>query len=106
MGALSSLLPCTCVLPDFSILLDIPGEGGGYLVYLVDGNMPVFRVSFSPLFPGTGYQSKDVFLEQVVKKGTFSLEQVIISAMLGLIFTVLSICPNLFNFLVDFAAIF
>ena len=31
----------------------------------------VFRVSFSPIFSRTGYQSKDVFLEQVVKKAHF-----------------------------------
>ena len=47
------------------------GGGGGYLVYLVDEDAPFFRVSFSPSFYGTGYQSKDVFLEQVVKKAHF-----------------------------------
>ena len=36
----------------------------GYLVYLVDGDVPFFRVSFSPIFSRTGYQSKDVYLEQ------------------------------------------
>ena len=78
-------------------------------VYLVDGDVPFFRtrirVTFSPIFPRAWYQSKDVFLELVVKKGTFSVEQASISAILGFIFTVLSICPNLLNFLVDFAAI-
>ena len=34
--------------------------------------MPFFRVSFSPFLSRTGYQSKDVFLEQVVKKAHFS----------------------------------
>ena len=34
--------------------------------------MLFFRVSFSPIFSRTGYQSKDVFLEQVVKKAHFS----------------------------------
>ena len=43
----------------------------GYFVYLVDGDVQVFRVSFSPIFSTTGYQSKDVFLEQVVKKAHF-----------------------------------
>ena len=43
-----------------------PG-GGGYLVYLSDGDVPFFRVSFSPIFPRTGYQKKANFLEQVVK---------------------------------------
>ena len=41
--------------------------GGGYLVYLSDGDVPFFRVSFSPIFPRTGYQKKANFLEQVVK---------------------------------------
>ena len=26
------------------------GPGGGYLVYLSDGDVPFFRVSFSPIF--------------------------------------------------------
>ena len=43
----------------------------GYLVYLVDGDVPFFRVSFSPIFSRAGYQSKEVFLEQVVKKAHF-----------------------------------
>ena len=43
-----------------------PG-GGGYLVYLTDGDVPFFRVSFSPIFSRTGYQKKANFLEQVVK---------------------------------------
>ena len=36
--------------------------------------MPFFRVSFSPIFSGTGYQNKASFLDQVVKtcqKGKF-----------------------------------
>ena len=33
-------------------------EGGGYLVYLSDGDVPFFRVSFSPIFSRTGYQKK------------------------------------------------
>ena len=46
-----------------------PGSrgGGGYLVYLTDGDVPFFRVSFSPIFSRTGYQKKANFLEQVVK---------------------------------------
>ena len=43
-----------------------PG-GGGYLVYLSDGDMAFFRVSFSPTFSRTGYQKKTNFLEQVVQ---------------------------------------
>ena len=46
--------------------LGIPGRGG-YLVYLSDGDVPFFRVSFSPIFSRTGYQKKASFLEQVVK---------------------------------------
>ena len=46
-------------------------RGGGYLVYLVDGDVPFFRVSFSQFFSRAGYQSKDVFLELVVKKAHF-----------------------------------
>ena len=42
-------------------------RGGGYLVYLSDGNVPFFRVSFSPIFSRTGYQKKANFPEQVVK---------------------------------------
>ena len=41
--------------------------GGGYLVYLSDGDVPFFRVSFSPIFSRTGYQKKASFLEQIVK---------------------------------------
>ena len=52
------------------MLADHPGSedpGGGYLVYLSDGDVPFFRVSFSPIFSRTGYQKKANFLEQVVK---------------------------------------
>ena len=48
-------------------LLGTPTRGGGYLVYLSDGDVPFFRVSFSPIFSRTGYQKKANFLEQVVK---------------------------------------
>ena len=41
--------------------------GGGHLVYLCDGDVPFFRVSFSPNFSRSGYQKKAVFLEPVVK---------------------------------------
>ena len=44
-----------------------PRGGGGNLVYLTDGDVPFFRVSFSPIFSRTGYQKKANFLEQVVK---------------------------------------
>ena len=40
---------------------------GGYLVYLSDGDVPFFRVSFRLFFSRTGYQKKANFLEQVVK---------------------------------------
>ena len=39
----------------------------GYVVHLSDGDVPFFRVSFSPIFSRTGYQKKVNFLEQVVK---------------------------------------
>ena len=39
----------------------------GYLVYLSDGDVPFFRVSFSPMSSRIGYQKKANFLEQVVK---------------------------------------
>ena len=42
-------------------------RGEGYLVYFSDGDVPFFRVSFSPIFSRTGYQKKANFLEQVVK---------------------------------------
>ena len=45
----------------------IKNPGGGYLVYLSDGDVPFFRVSFSPIFSRTGYQRKANFLDQVVK---------------------------------------
>ena len=41
--------------------------GGGYLLYLSDGDVPFFRVSFLPISSRTGYQRKANFLEQVVK---------------------------------------
>ena len=51
------------------ILKDMHGRppGGRYFVYLSDGDVPFFRVSFSPIFSRTGYQKKANFLEQVVK---------------------------------------
>ena len=45
----------------------ISDPGGEYLVYLSDGDVPFFRVSFSPIFSRTGYQKKANFLQQVVK---------------------------------------
>ena len=41
--------------------------GGEYLVYLSDGDVPFFRVSFSPIFSRTGYQKRANFLTHVVK---------------------------------------
>ena len=43
----------------------------GYLVYLSDGDVPFFRVSFSPLFSSAGYRKKAIFLEPVVKRVYF-----------------------------------
>ena len=48
-------------------LLFLDPGGEGYLVYLTDGDVPFFRVSFSPIFSRTGHQKKANFLEQVVK---------------------------------------
>ena len=45
--------------------------GGLYSVYLIDGDVTFFRVSFSSIFPRAGYQRKDVFLELVVRKAHF-----------------------------------
>ena len=45
----------------------------GYLVYLVDGDCPVVRVSFSPTFS----MKVRTFSRAGCQKGTFSLEQVI-----------------------------
>ena len=44
------------------------------MAYLSDGDVPSFRVSFSPILSRTGYQQKANFLEPVVKtcqKGKF-----------------------------------
>ena len=46
----------------------------GYLVHLSDGDVPFFRVSFSPIFSRRVCQKKAIFLEPVVKicqKGKF-----------------------------------
>ena len=48
-------------------LINSSTPGGGYLVYLSDGDVPFFRLSFSPIFSKTGYPKKANFLEQVVK---------------------------------------
>ena len=50
-----------------SRVMGVPEGGREYLVYLTDGDVPFFRVSFSPTFSRTGYQKKANFLEQVVK---------------------------------------
>ena len=42
-------------------------RGGENLVYLSDGDVPFFRVSFSSIFSRTEYQKKANFQEQVVK---------------------------------------
>ena len=41
-----------------------PRGGGGYLVCLSDGDVPFFRVSFSPIFSRIGYHLKAKILEQ------------------------------------------
>ena len=44
------------------------------VVYLSDGDVPFFRVSFSPTFSRTGYQKRAIFLKLVFKtcqKGEF-----------------------------------
>ena len=48
--------------------------GGTCLLYLVYGEVPFFRVSFSPIFSRAEYQSKDVMdviIELVVEKAHF-----------------------------------
>ena len=54
------------MMPCIIFQSETPG-GEGYLVYLSDGDVAFFRVSFSPIFSRTGYQKKENFLEQVVK---------------------------------------
>ena len=46
----------------------------GHFVYSSDGDVPSFRVSFSPIFSTTRYQKEAAFLEPVIKtcqKGKF-----------------------------------
>ena len=74
-----------------AIFMDL-SRGGGYLVYLVDGDVLFFRVSLLTVFSRTGYQ-KGRFSREGCQNGTFFLEQVIISA-------------TLLNFLTDFPEIF
>ena len=50
---------------------DIPWVPGGVLSILSDGDVPFFRVSFSPLFSSAWYRSKAIFLEPVVKRRYF-----------------------------------
>ena len=53
-------------VPKMKWILNTRG-GGGYLLYLSNGDVPFFRVSFSPILSRTGYQKKANFLKQVVK---------------------------------------
>ena len=55
---------CRPKLPHAENFTSLHPGGGGYLVYLSDGDVPFFRVSFSPIFSRTGYQKKANFLEQ------------------------------------------
>ena len=51
-----------------------PGGGGGYLVYLFEGDVLFFRVSFSPIFLEQGNKRRQVFwsrLSKHVKRGNF-----------------------------------
>ena len=67
--------------------------GGGYLVYLSDGDVPFFRVTFSPIFSRTGYQNEASFLDQVVKtcqKRKFCYNRLLFSqifVLLSILFT-------------------
>ena len=57
----------------------VQSPGRGYLVYLSSGDVPFFRVSFSPIFARMGYQNKIIFLQPVVKicqKGICALARV------------------------------
>ena len=56
------------------IEISAPGGGGGYLVYLSDGDVPFFRVSFSPIFLQRGIKRRQIFwsrLSKHVKRGNF-----------------------------------
>ena len=57
--------------------LDLKSRGGGLLSIFGRQAVPFFRVSFSPIFSRTGYQSKDLFLEQVVRKAHFLLSRLL-----------------------------
>ena len=79
-----------CVTP-----LKIPG-GGEVLSIFADGDVPFFRVSFSPIFSRTGYQKKANFLELVVKtceKRRFCYNGLLLSQ----IFVFLSILLQIFS---------
>ena len=61
-------LPCQPPILKDAVSKIFRGQAPGrYLVYLSDGDVPFFRVSFSPILPRTGYQKKANFLEQVAK---------------------------------------
>ena len=70
--------------------------GGGYLACLSDGDVPFFRVMFSPLFSRARYQKKANFLEQVFKtcqKRKFCYNGLLFSQ----IFVFLSILSQIFS---------
>ena len=70
----------------------LSSQGGIYLVYLSEGNVPFFWVSFSPIFSRTEYQKKAVFLELDVKdakRGNF--------VRLGYCFVQFSCCAVYFS---------
>ena len=67
-----AVLIATERLPDSAWCIS-PG-GGGYLVYLSDGDVPFFRVSFLQIFLEQGIKRRQIFwsrLSKHVKRGNF-----------------------------------
>ena len=57
--------------PSIDLSLHSWGGGGGYLAYLSDGDMPFFRVTFSPIFSRQGINRMQVLWAGSVVKGKF-----------------------------------